>query len=353
MARGGIYKSEVIRARTALLSQGIYPSIDAVRQELGNTGSKATIHRYLKEIEEEEGGKTGGKVAISEALQDLVARLAERLVQEADGRIAELAAKHSEEIGQLQQVLSASQAHNTALENELLDATSEMVTEQKNHERTAERLRNESLTLAQVRQQVTDLNDRLAELETHRQSLEEKHTHAREALEHFRAAAKEQREQDLRQHEQQVQYLQGEIKALKGSLIQAQLEAANSNKENARLVGEVARAERSLHEANAGLRELQGAKSELNSAQQQVERLGRQVVELQAQVGKHEELNQSLEAALVSERAQTQELKIELSAVKAAAEAQSQLTEKIQAWLTPKPGPSAPAATQEGSKPRG
>ena len=47
MARGGIYKSEVIRARTTLLSQGIYPSIDAVRQELGNTGSKATIHRYL------------------------------------------------------------------------------------------------------------------------------------------------------------------------------------------------------------------------------------------------------------------------------------------------------------------
>lgn len=62
MARGGIYKSEVIRARTTLLSQGIYPSIDAVRQELGNTGSKATIHRYLKEIGEEAycaGSKTG------------------------------------------------------------------------------------------------------------------------------------------------------------------------------------------------------------------------------------------------------------------------------------------------------
>jgi hypothetical protein len=64
MARGGIYKSEVIRARTTLLSQGIYPSIDAVRQELGNTGSKATIHRYLKEIGEEEGGKTGGKRSV-------------------------------------------------------------------------------------------------------------------------------------------------------------------------------------------------------------------------------------------------------------------------------------------------
>ncbi|MGL4507829.1 MAG: DNA-binding protein, partial [Aeromonas sobria] len=87
-----------------LLSQGIYPSIDAVRQELGNTGSKATIHRYLKEIGEEEGGKTGGKVAISEALQDLVARLAERLIQEGEGRIAELVTKHAEERDKLQQV---------------------------------------------------------------------------------------------------------------------------------------------------------------------------------------------------------------------------------------------------------
>jgi chromosome segregation ATPase len=111
------------------------------------------------------------------------------------------------------------------------------------------------------------------------------------------------------------------------------------------LVGELSRAERSLHDAKAELRALQGVQTELVSAQQQVERLGRQVVELQAQVDRQEERNKSLEASLVSERALVQELKIELSSVKAAAEAQSQLTEKIQTWLTPKPGTSAPAAT--------
>ena len=47
MARSGIYKSEVVRARDALRAQGRHPSIDAIRVELGNTGSKATIHRYL------------------------------------------------------------------------------------------------------------------------------------------------------------------------------------------------------------------------------------------------------------------------------------------------------------------
>ena len=69
MARAGIYKSEVVRARNNLLAVGRYPSIDAIRSELGDTGSKGTIHRYLKEIEEEEGGSNGTQVAVSEAIQ--------------------------------------------------------------------------------------------------------------------------------------------------------------------------------------------------------------------------------------------------------------------------------------------
>ncbi|WP_249746370.1 DNA-binding protein [Pseudomonas rhodesiae] len=46
MARGGINKAVVQEARQALLARGANPSIDAVRVELGNTGSKTTISRY-------------------------------------------------------------------------------------------------------------------------------------------------------------------------------------------------------------------------------------------------------------------------------------------------------------------
>ncbi|HEY0941339.1 MAG TPA: DNA-binding protein [Steroidobacter sp.] len=95
MARSGIYKSEVVRARDALRAQGRHPSIDAIRVELGNTGSKATIHRYLKEIEEEEGGAGGTQVALSEAIQDLIGRLAGRLHEEAEARIAEAKTRHT------------------------------------------------------------------------------------------------------------------------------------------------------------------------------------------------------------------------------------------------------------------
>jgi len=43
MARSGLYKSDVQRARDSLRAEGKNPSVDAVRVALGNTGSKTTI----------------------------------------------------------------------------------------------------------------------------------------------------------------------------------------------------------------------------------------------------------------------------------------------------------------------
>ena len=51
MARPGVTRGEVLRARQALIKAGKHPSIDAIRIELGNTGSRGTITRYVKEIE--------------------------------------------------------------------------------------------------------------------------------------------------------------------------------------------------------------------------------------------------------------------------------------------------------------
>ncbi|WP_411563648.1 DNA-binding protein [Pseudomonas shirazensis] len=39
------------RARDAFLPRGLSPSIEAVRAELGHTGSKTTILRYLRELD--------------------------------------------------------------------------------------------------------------------------------------------------------------------------------------------------------------------------------------------------------------------------------------------------------------
>ena len=106
MARSGLYKTDVQRARDALLAQGKRPSVDAVRVALGNTGSKTTIHRYLRELEEEEGQGPGTHMAISQALQDLVGRLAARLQEEADAIVAQARQRHETQLQETQQALS-------------------------------------------------------------------------------------------------------------------------------------------------------------------------------------------------------------------------------------------------------
>jgi hypothetical protein len=51
-----------------------------VREALGNTGSKTTIHRYLRELEVEEGGQ---RAPVSDAILALVSQLAAGLEEEA------------------------------------------------------------------------------------------------------------------------------------------------------------------------------------------------------------------------------------------------------------------------------
>jgi hypothetical protein len=55
-----------------------------VREPLGNTGSKTTIHRYLRELEAEEGGQ---KAPVSDAILALVSQLAACLEEDAAAQV--------------------------------------------------------------------------------------------------------------------------------------------------------------------------------------------------------------------------------------------------------------------------
>ncbi|MFP5445697.1 MAG: DNA-binding protein, partial [Betaproteobacteria bacterium] len=231
MARAGIYKSEVLRARDKLLAAGRNPSIDAVREELGS-GSKTTIHRYLKEIEEEEGGAVGTRVAVIEAIQDLVGRLAARVNEEAEERVTTAQTRHAEQLSQQQQAAAALKTEAQATRQQLEQTQRALADEKTAHGKTSEALSRKTLENTQFVQQVADLQERLAAEERHRQSLEEKHQHARQALEHFRESTKEQRDQDQRKHEQQVQYLQAELRTVNETLATKQQEAVHTLQDN-------------------------------------------------------------------------------------------------------------------------
>ncbi len=257
MARGGVYKTEIEKARNALLAEGKHPSVDAVRVALGNTGSKTTIHRYLKELEAEDVAGVGGKFPISDVLANLVSRLAGQLNEEADAKVAEAAARfdaqrkeQSAQLDQMRQEAASTRADQERTATALRE-------EQTQHEATRQVLLDANLQLRQLEERGSGLTARVAEHEAHAQSLEEKHAHAREALEHYRTSVKEQREQEQRRHEHQIQELQVALLQANEALTAKNHELLQLNRDNGRLTEHHARLDKELHQARSATRAAQ------------------------------------------------------------------------------------------------
>ena len=246
MARSGLYKSDIQKARDSLLAQGKHPSVDALRVELGNTGSKSTIHRYLKELEEEEGQGLGAKVAVSDALQDLIGRLAGRLHEEAEAVVTQAQQRFEVQLQERTQALEQQQQEGTALSTQLQRTDAALQAERADHTATRQALAEATLLIGQLEERAAGLVTRLAENEAHARSLEEKHQHAREALEHYRTSVKEQREQEQRRHEHQVQELQVSLRQANETLTSKNHELLQLNRDNGQWLGRHTRLEQEL-----------------------------------------------------------------------------------------------------------
>ncbi len=308
MARSGLYKSDVQKARDALLAQGKHPSLDAVRIELGNTGSKSTIHKYLKELEAEDGGADSRKASVSEAVQDLAERLAAQLHAEASVQVDEMAAKAVEQARVHGEHLVKVEAECDRLSKQLQHAETAYEQESSAHQASKAALQREAVARAAMDEQAAGLRERLTENEAHRQSLEQKHEHARQALEHYRESIKEQREQDQRRHEQQIQQLQAEMRQLQQTVIVKQDEVTRLNQEGALLVVELSHAKKTLYDNQTAIRQHEQKLGTLQAIEQRCKLLETQVE------GKNVAL-EDLKVRLADETRQRTESMVQLQAL--------------------------------------
>lgn len=239
MARAGITKYSVEKARNTLISNGVNPSIDAIRVELGNTGSKTTISRYLKELEAEESVQLEDEALLSEGIKEIIAKLASKLHQEAKELVDKSETRFKETVDNLE-------ANSRVLTKQLNEQTTQL--EESDSLINQLSVSNQSLQneIEALRAKINDSNSRNKELTSVLQekgeqidTLKESHQHTRDSLVHYRESVKEQREQELRQHEQQVQQLQGEIRQLNQTLIVKQTDITNLNIDNSRHVTEL------------------------------------------------------------------------------------------------------------------
>jgi len=294
MARGGINKALVSNARETLISRGENPSIDAIRVELGNTGSKSTIHRYLREIEEEASARLDDEELLSQPIKELVVRLASVLRQEAQSLVDDHQATHQSQVkaltDRLQELEKSISSTNNILEAkefELKAALSDL---------DARRASEEALKASETKanQANEKLHALLVEKQAQIESLEEKHRHSRDAMEHYRHSVKDQREQDQRKHEHQVQQLQAEIRTLNQTLSVKQGDITQLNKDNGRLAAELGATQKTVAKLEAEQRKLT---TNLESKSEEVESLKTQLSEFENQseeLDKLKRLNEEL-----------------------------------------------------------
>ena len=103
MGRSGISKEQVKEARDRLLSRGESVTVDAIRVELGNTGSKGTIHRHLKQIEDDQNKAEDG--FIKTIASDLVNRLTLQIQRETQEAITQAELSYRTELDCLKRLL--------------------------------------------------------------------------------------------------------------------------------------------------------------------------------------------------------------------------------------------------------
>ena len=265
MARGGVNKAVVQIARTAILARGEHPSIDAVRIEMGNTGSKTTIHRYLKELDEVDSRRGAPQEQIGDELTELVARLAQRLQEQAQEPIDRARAHYEQLQVALQEQLNEAQLAQAQLQQQLEIQSNALSQETANLESTRSMLQTEQTRNAALNQACSDFELRLKDRDEQIRSLEEKHLHARDALEHYRSAVKEQREQEQRRHEGQVQQIQMELRQAQQSALVRQDEITQLHRDNERVLSESRALNKELNQSSDQQHKLSNLNAQLSS----------------------------------------------------------------------------------------
>lgn len=326
MARGGINKALVKLARERLIAKGEHPSIDAIRIELGNTGSKTTISNYLAQLNEESVVRLGNKTSLSDALRELVAGIAAQLHHEAE-EIVEQGKAAS------QTIIASLQAKNLANELALADTNRQisllqiqLASSEQSRTATADESHERLLKIERLAQELTDKDAQIAAKDHHIESLKEKHQHARQALEHYRDSVKEQRQQEQRRHETQVQQLQAEIRQLNQTISIKQTDITQLNKDNSRLSTELSELRKQMRTSEFNL---QASTSELKKSEEMVASLNRKLGDLEKaralDVERAAEIQQQLKALEQS----SQSMHVELLTTKTELTVKNQLFESL------------------------
>lgn len=327
MARGGINKALVKMAIQRLKAKGEHPSIDAIRVELGNTGSKTTISRYVTELNDEDDVRLGNADALGSTITEIIADLANQLQSEAQVTVAHAAGAYEAEVKRLKGLLderehqlTQSQRLSTNLEQSLAQSQEALAISKASGSELLVKIERQA-------QQLTGQDALIHQKDAHIQSLEEKHQHARESLEHYRESVKEQREQEQRRHEHQVQQLQSEIRQLGQTISVKQADITQLTKDSARLAAELTESRKQLR---ASGQQVQLVAAQLKTCEESLVNMTAKVTDAARRQRDDAEEISDLKQQLATLQQASQSMHVELITAKTELNVKNQLFETLQ-----------------------
>jgi len=227
MARTGITKEDVRDARQRLIDDGQSVTLDSLRIKLGNTGSRSTIQRWLRELENDDSTVLHDEQLLTDAIKTTVVQLARQLQEEALAKIAQAEAVHEAEQENWQRLTGN-------LRIQVLDLTEQtdalqlrLSSSEDSNKKLLEARQQDAITLSELNGANTHLKSLLATKEQQISSLEDKYQHARQTLEHYSISVQKQREQDEQRHDHQIQKMQADLRVAQQTVVVKQQEASN------------------------------------------------------------------------------------------------------------------------------
>jgi chromosome segregation ATPase len=264
MARAGILYSHVAQAAAGLAAEGRNPTVDSVREALGDTGSKSTIAPLLKRWKTEHqdtvaAAESGLPASLLQAVKGLHQHMQAEFMQQRE----QAARQHAEELRgaaereeQLRTELQSALKTNAALTEELAQARQALAQMQ-----AAQHA--QSLTLASAQAENTGLQRRLEDRATEIATIDHQLTQTRAQFEHYQEATAAQRAQERQSYEQRIGRLEQELAAASRHIAAQQTAIGQHETRAAHLTAEHERKEQALQAAQEELMAARSARESL------------------------------------------------------------------------------------------
>ena len=219
MARAGILYSHVAKAAAQLAASGKNPTVDAVREAMGSTGSKSTIAPMLRQWKaQHEGEVAAADAGVPADLLEAIRGVYERVQVGAQVHVEQLRIEHqlaAQKTAQTAETLR-NEVRQLGIERESLEAKLDSVKAALAREQAARH--QDAVAIAALESEKDGQAQRLADRAAEVRELADQLAQARRQFEHFQEASAAQRQEDKRTYEARIARTEQEAAMLRAYL---------------------------------------------------------------------------------------------------------------------------------------